>query len=78
MAQYLFIVSGRHPDLYEYLHERFSGDPQARVILDRRLGDRRGRSDPVEREHRVADRRAHPDIDTDLQSRSHAIVTLGE
>ena len=38
MARTLFIVSRRHPDLYEYLKERFASDDQVEVILDRRAG----------------------------------------
>jgi hypothetical protein len=41
MARYLFVVSRQHRALYDYLLERFSGDPNAQVILDRRRGERR-------------------------------------
>jgi len=41
MARYLFIVSLRHPALYAHLSQRFSDDPNAQVVLDRRLASRR-------------------------------------
>ena len=42
MARNVFVVSRRHPDLYEYLRERFATDQAVEVILDRRIGQRRG------------------------------------
>ena len=41
MARYIFIVSLRHRALYDYLLQRFSDDPNAQVILDRRRAERR-------------------------------------
>ena len=41
MARYIFIVSLRHGALYDYLLQRFSDDPNAQVILDRRRAERR-------------------------------------
>ena len=76
MARQLVIVAREHPDLYFYLRERFSGRAQAEVLLDRRQGQRRAEQLPVPSERRRQDRRARPDIDTVLRSRSHVIVTL--
>ena len=76
MGRTLFIVSRHHPDLYAYLRERFAGDRGVEVILDRRLGQRRQRSRSHETERREDDRRQRPEVDVELQSRSHAIITL--
>ncbi|PYM22701.1 MAG: hypothetical protein DMD80_27905 [Candidatus Rokuibacteriota bacterium] len=76
MARQLVIVAREHPDLYSYLRERFAGRAQAEVLLDRRVGQRRGEHVPVPSDRRRQDRRARPGVDTMLRSRSHVIVTL--
>ena len=76
MARQLVIVAREHPDLYSYLRERFSGRAQAEVLLDRRVGQRRGEHVPVPSDRRRQDRRARRGVDTMLRSRSHVIVTL--
>jgi hypothetical protein len=76
MARYIFIVSLRHRALYDYLLQRFSDDPNAQVILDRRRGERRQAEIPVVPEHRRADRRQRPDLSGELRRRSVAVVTI--
>ena len=76
MARYLFIVSRPHSALYEYLLGRFAGDKNVQVILDRRLGERRQQEFPVGLERRRAQRRSRPEIDAELASSSHMIVTI--
>lgn len=76
MARHLFIVSGRHPALYDYLLQRFSDDPNAQVILDRRRADRRQADAPVTLERRHAYRRQRPDVSEELRRRSVAVVTI--
>ena len=76
MARYLFIVSLRHPALYDHLLERFSDDPNAQVILDRRRSERRQAEISVARELRRIDRRQRPDIGEELRRRSVAVVTI--
>ena len=76
MARQLVIVAREHPDLYFYLRERFAGETQAEVLVDRRFQQRRAEQAPVPSERRRQDRRARPDIDALLRSRSHVIVTL--
>ena len=76
MARQLVIVSRQHPDLYVYLRDRFAAGADVEVVLDRRLGERRREQTAVARERRRRDRRSRPDIDAQLHSRSHVIVTL--
>jgi len=52
MARQLVIVAREHPDLYTYLRERFTGEVQAEVLLDRRVGQRRAEQVPVPSERR--------------------------
>ena len=76
MGRNLFVVSRRHPDLYEYLRERFASDPSVEVIFDRRLGQRRRSQEPHGAERRRSDRRRRPEVEAELQIRSHAIITI--
>lgn len=76
MPLHLFIVSRDNPDFYNYLTERFSGDAKVCVILDRRLGERRRRTESVAVERRRADRRQRPEVDAEIRTRSYAIVTV--
>jgi len=79
MPRHLFIVSRKFPDLYEYLTERFIDDKNAAVILDRRWGQRRRgphefRSLGANR--RFGDRRFRTDLDEELRTQPHVVVTL--
>ena len=76
MARYVYIVSLRHRALYDYLLQRFSDDPNAQVILDRRRGGRRLAEISVVLERRRADRRQQPDVSEELRQRSVAVVTI--
>jgi hypothetical protein len=78
MPRYLFIVSARHPWLYESLNERFSGDPKVDVVRDRRRGERREGGVPIWPDRRRRDRRLRPEIDEELRSRPYAIVILSD
>jgi hypothetical protein len=78
MGRTLFIVSRHHPDLYAYLRERFASDHGVEVVLDRRTAQRRRREQAYEIDRRQADRRRRPEVEVELQTRSHAIITLPE
>jgi len=78
MGRNVFIVSRQHRDLYTYLRERFASDPAVEVILDRRFGQRRQRKTEVDAERRRVDRRQRPEVEQELQTRSHAIITIEE
>ena len=71
MPRLLFIVSRHHPDLYAYLCRRFAADPDMKVVLDRRHGERRRGPAPLEIvERRKGDRRQSSDV-------AHQLVTAG-
>lgn len=76
MARTLFIVSRRHADLYAYLKERFAGDDQVEVILDRRGAGGATSPRQPDTEPRRPERRSRPEVDTELATRSHAVITL--
>lgn len=78
MGRTLFIVSRHHPDLYAYLRERFGSDQGVEVVLDRRTAQRRRSEQPNEGDRRQADRRRRPEVELELQTRSHAIITIPE
>ena len=70
LARYLFVVSQRHPELYELLLERFEGDRNVEVILDRRVANARSAG-----QHPPADRRRLRSRAYDLRMRSHLVIT---
>ena len=74
MARHLFIVSRHHIDLYRDLVERFQGDPNVEIIIDRRLGERRRGGMARDAERRAGERRRRQD--DNLNTHSHIIVTL--
>jgi hypothetical protein len=79
MARHLFLVSRHDARLHEYLVERFRDDRNVEVILDRRHGERRGRthgSGHADGERRRGDRRTRRELDLELQIRSHVILTI--
>jgi hypothetical protein len=77
---HLFIVSRLEPNLYDYLAREFSREDEVRVILDRRLGERRaqagngGGAQQVERRQRDRRRQAH--VAGQLSSLGYAFVRV--
>ena len=69
MGRTVYIVARDHPELYAYLRDRFACDGDVEVILDRRVAERR-------RDRRRADRRSRPEVEIELDKRSHAIITV--
>jgi hypothetical protein len=58
MAQKVMVIVPRTaPALFAYLKEKFADDPTISVIMDRRVAERRRRSDPPGTERRQGDRR---------------------
>jgi hypothetical protein len=62
------IVPKARLDLYRSLERTFGDDTKVLVILDRRLGDRRRRSDAHEPERRRGDRRRRAERDAELEA----------
>ena len=80
-VSHLFIVSRQQPDLYSYLAREFSEEPDVRVILDRRQGERRRQLDrrapEVSDRRHQSDRRGNGDIGGQLSTLGYAFVRLG-
>jgi hypothetical protein len=73
MPRLLYIVSRRNQQLYADLTRTFNNDPNVRVILDRREGERRRRAAPHRADRRVRDRRA-VNIEEHLQRLGWAVA----
>jgi len=79
VSKHLFIVSRQQPDLFSYLHREFREEPDVRVILDRRVGERRQRSNAPAYDHadrRHGQRRGNTEIGSQLSSMGYAFVRL--
>ena len=70
----LFVVAQDHlKKLHEYLSRILSGSDHVQLIVDRRSGDRRQRSEKVAVERRQYERRS-PDADAKVRSRGYTYV----
>ena len=78
MGRTVYVVARDHPELYAYLRDRFTidGEAEVEVILDRRAVTRRQVSVPHMPERRRSDRRSRPHVDTELEVRSHSVITF--
>jgi hypothetical protein len=78
MGRTVYVVARDHPELYAYLRDRFTvdGEAEVEVILDRRVVARRQRHMPYSPERRRADRRSRPHVDSELEVRSHSVITF--
>jgi hypothetical protein len=75
IQQLLFIVGRERRSFYDSLRRTFDGDDTVRVVLDRRVGDRRRRRLGSRRaERRERERRARRAIDAQLRARGYAVV----
>ena len=70
MPRYLFIVSRQDPALFTLLKERFAGDENVEVILDRRA-----QAVPPDW-HPPGERRTRPEVNEEIRARAYAVVTL--
>jgi len=57
MARYLFVIAKSQSDLHTYLSQAFSGSSEVRIVLDRRLGERRRHAQEYRPERRRSERR---------------------
>jgi hypothetical protein len=79
VSQHLFIVSRQQPELYSYLSQEFSEEPDVRVILDRRQGERRREPDrrgAALGDRRQSDRRGNEEAGGQLSTLGYAFVRL--
>jgi hypothetical protein len=75
MPRLLFIVSRHQPDLYAYLCRQFATDPEMKVVLDRRHGERRrDPPPPAIAERRKGDRRQTTDVAYQLLTMGYAFA----
>ena len=70
MPRYLFVVARHEPALFALLQERFAGDENVEVILDRR---ERPTSPPTPP---GIERRRRPEVDEEIRARAYAVITL--
>jgi class 3 adenylate cyclase/tetratricopeptide (TPR) repeat protein len=70
----IFIVARDNPQLYDYLRREFSHQERVRIIMDRRVGERRQRADAASGERRQSDRREQQDVDVHLRERGVVIL----
>jgi hypothetical protein len=68
MPRYLFIVDRGNSALFAYIKERFAGERNVEVILDRRASA--APTPPG------VERRQHPEVNGEIRARSYAVVTL--
>jgi hypothetical protein len=79
VVAHLFIVARQEPELYKYLFTEFSSEDDVRVILDRRVAERRRAGDadaPPSVERRQRDRRAQAHVAQQLTSLGYAFVRV--
>jgi len=76
--RHLVIVAREDPTLFSYLVERFDGDTNVLVIMDRRSGRDRRATPAADRptDRRSADRRGRPFLQDELRDRHHVVVSL--
>ena len=70
----LLVVSREKQRLYEYLEKLVALGSDLKVILDRRVGERRQQVSDVPIERRKGERRAHPDADDELGSSGYTYI----
>jgi hypothetical protein len=74
---HLFIVARSKRTLYDDLQRELGGRPVT-IILDRREGQRRQRTQPDTPERRAGDRRREAAIDAAVRTRGFAVVVGAE
>lgn len=79
MRPLMYIVARGEERIYEELVREFAGTDSIRVIRNRRVTQRRASfASPEAGDRRRRDRRAHPNIDADLQVLRWALVRTTE
>jgi hypothetical protein len=79
VISHLFIVSRREPELFAYLAKEFEAEADVRVIIDRRVGERRRSADDTPTvERRQGDRRAQSHVSRQVNSIGYAFVRVDD
>jgi hypothetical protein len=73
----LLIVAPHEDPLYQRLTRAFAGEASVRVLLDRRVGERRSRADRSRVERRGGDRRTRASVDDLVRTVGWALARLG-
>lgn len=73
MPSLQFIIARDRPDVWTLWTEWFTGVPEIQLILDRRLGERRQRTEIREPEQRRGERRRQQ-VDDEVRQTGFAIV----
>jgi hypothetical protein len=76
MSGDILVVARNQKGLYEYLRNDFAGDPEVKVVMDRRIGERRREAQEWKTERRNGDRRERPALDEKLESIGFAVVRV--
>jgi hypothetical protein len=72
MNRYVIVVARDRPELLGPTLQRFGGESGVLVVIDRRMGERRSRTEDVAEDRRHGERRRPPDFWADL--RHHPVV----
>jgi hypothetical protein len=73
---HLFIVSRLEPQLFEYLSREFASEDDVKVIVDRRVGERRRNAGARDIERRQGDRRTLAHVPHQVSSLGYAFVRV--
>jgi len=73
---HLFIVSRLEPQLFEYLSREFASEHDVKVIVDRRVGERRRGAGNPEVERRQSDRRTLAHVPRQINSLGYAFFRV--
>jgi hypothetical protein len=69
-----FVVAHDNPEFFEFLEQKFAGDEDVRVVLDRRRADRRRAGSKTASDKRKVERRRLTAVDSALRTRGLAII----
>ncbi len=73
----LYVVARNRLGLYDYLTRHFAGEEGVEIILDRRRGERRSRTQLIESERRAGERRSPAGRDNYLNTLGYMITRRG-
>ncbi|MBI1726950.1 MAG: hypothetical protein HYR50_06755 [Candidatus Rokubacteria bacterium] len=69
-----FLVARYNPQLCDYLQREFDHEERIRVVMDRRMAERRQRAVAASGERRQSGRRRDEDLDANLRERGFVIL----